>query len=148
MTFCRFFIQTSERADSSFKLLCKEQEHSGFDWLFLYPSAGSVGNKPIAFMLLKLGPPSQWHVLNYIPFLWASTYRPNKCKMDYVKKLWSFGIWVRIHVYVYTTWKTKRTHTFFKLCLFMAPWENLQNNVFIKAIIKRRTWKENLHLFM
>lgn len=28
---------------------------------------GSGGNKPIAFMLLKLGPPSRWHVFNYFP---------------------------------------------------------------------------------
>jgi len=39
---------------------------------------GSGGNKPIAFMLLSLGPPSQWHVFNYIPISVGSNIQAHK----------------------------------------------------------------------
>lgn len=77
-----------------FNLRCKSQQHTGLDWLSLYPFAGSGGNKPKAFMLLKPGPPSQWHVLITSLLPRVVTYRVIKYIMKNVPETCDSVIYV------------------------------------------------------
>lgn len=91
------FLLKKNPAHCPFNLCSKQQQHATFDWLYLHPFAGSGGNKPIAFMLLKLGPPSQWRVFNYSPITVGCNIQAHKVGECEKKKMWFFNVRVQMY---------------------------------------------------